>query len=74
MTTSFPTMTLKEEFENFLQDALYGTNLAPWDLLGYYCETHLGIAYCEENEQEMMEAVCDEPFILNKYADQLVNF
>ena len=72
--TSFPTMTLKEEFESDLQDALYGTALCPDDLLAYYCETHLGIAYCEENEEEMMEAVVEEPFILNRYADQLENF
>ena len=71
MTTSFPTMTLQEEFDAFLEDALYGTNVDPDDLLYTFCNDYLGIAYCDENAEEMMEAVVEEPFVLNGWADML---
>lgn len=71
MTTSFPTMTLKEEFESYVTDALYGTSVDPSDLLNVFCNDYLGIAYCEENEEELMEAVVEEPFVLNGWADML---
>lgn len=68
--TNFPTLTLEEEFNYFLEDALYGTNINDIsDFLNVFCNDYLGIAYCEENEEEMMIAVCDEPFVLNEFAD-----
>lgn len=63
--------TLKEEFEFYVADALYGTNLDRSDLLNVFCNDYLGIAYCEENEDEIMEAVVEEPFMLNDWADML---
>lgn len=66
-------MTLEEEFNFFLEDALYGTQLTAEELLDYYCNNFLGIAYCEENEEEMKNSVVDdEPFILNHLADELM--
>lgn len=69
----FPRMTLEEEFRFFVEDALHGTDLTESDLLHYYCNEILGIAYCEENEEELMNAVIeDEPFILNQVADEML--
>ena len=62
--------TLKEEFEFYVADALYGTNLNRSDLLNVFCNEYLGIAW-EENEEELMEAVVEEPFMLNDWADIL---
>lgn len=67
----FETMSLKEEFEMFVDDALYGTNVNREELLSLFCNNHLGIAYTDENLEELMEAVVDEPYILNDYADFL---
>lgn len=66
----FPRMTLEEEFRFFVEDALHGTSLTESDLLHYYCNEILGIAYCEENEEELMIAVCEEPFVLTDFADE----
>lgn len=62
--------TLKEEFEFYVADALYGTNLNRSDLLNVFCNEYLGIAW-EENEEEIMKAVVKEPFMLNDWADIL---
>lgn len=66
----FPTMTPEEEFELFVQDALEGSSVAREDLLTTFCE-QLGIAYCEETFDELVDAVLDEPFVLNEVVDML---
>lgn len=66
----FPTMTPQEEFEMFVEDALEGSSVDREDLLHYFCE-QLGIAYCDENMDELIDAVIDEPFVLNELVDAL---
>jgi hypothetical protein len=71
LLTEFNSMTLVEEFEMFVEDALDGTDVDREELLYLFCNDHLGIAYCDENLEELMEAVVDEPYVLNEYADFL---
>lgn len=71
LMNEFNTMTLVEEFEMFIEDALDGTNVDREELLYLFCNDHLGIAYCDENMEELMDAVVDEPYVLNEYADFL---
>ena len=66
----FPTMTPQEEFEMFVEDALEGSSVDREDLLNYFCE-QLGIAYCDENMDELIDAVLDEPYVLNELVDAL---
>ena len=69
--TNFPTLTLEEEFNSYLQDALFGTNITDVaDFLNVFCNDYLGIACCKETEEEMMIAVCEEPFVLTDFADE----
>ena len=67
----FNSMTLVEEFEMFIEDALHGNDVDRDELLALFCNDHLGIAYCDENLEELMDAVVDEPYVLNSYADFL---
>ena len=71
--SNFPTISLAEEFEYFVEDAIYGTDITEDELLDYYCNNILGIAYCPENEEEMMESIVEEePFYLNEVADEIL--
>jgi len=66
----FPTMTPQEEFEMFVEDALEGSSVDREDLLNYFCE-QLGIAYCDENMDELMDEVINDPYVLNELVDAL---
>lgn len=71
--SNFPTMSLEEEFMFFVEDAIDGTDITEDELMDYYCNNFLGIAYCPENEEEMMNAVVDdEPFFLNQVAEEIM--
>lgn len=67
----FPTLSLQEEFEAFVTDAMHGLDIDRDDLLQFYCDSYLGIAYCDENMEELMLAVVEDVFSLNEYADKL---
>jgi hypothetical protein len=70
-TLSFPTLSLKEEFDAFLNDALhpYG-NVDVTEFMTAFSTDMYGIAWCDETEEEVMEYICDDPFVMNDFADQ----
>ena len=70
-SASFPRLTLEEEFTEFLKDAILGTDLTQESLLEKFPQDIYDMDWNEENKQEIMELVCDQPFILNRYVDGL---
>jgi hypothetical protein len=71
LPSDFPTMSLKEEFECCLEDALepyYQADVT--EFMTAFAEEMYGIAWCDETEEEVMEYICDDPFVMNDFADQ----
>ena len=59
----------EQEFNLFVQDAVYGTKIHSEQLLHDFCENELGIAYCEENMDELIDYVIEHPYCLNVFCD-----